>query len=386
MTRTMPDDFDVFLSHGSRDKPQVEKIGEWLQAHGLRVWLDKWVLRPGFPWQEGLEEGVRASRAVAVFVGTGGLGAWQEPEMRAFVARSRREKVPVIPVLLPECPDSPQLTLFLESFTWVDLRGGVTEEGLSRLLWGITGEKPRATASEAAASRGASGRSAGEPPGPASAAVRSAGPSERARARRTRWSWGVGLSLLGAALTLAAWLWPRPPPPVPQPKPAIYAVRVQVLDPRGHPVADARVRTSAGNEPHLLPDGWWEIQVPAAKVPLTGLLTVWVDHQDWEGNHADLLLADDPNPRAEIRLKEPETWLRGRVFDARDRPLPGARVSRQDGAPGVAISDAEGRFALKLPLPPETRVALRAEHPRWPPRDVFCYTGRDSCTITMETR
>jgi len=137
----MPVEFDVFLSHDSRDKPMVEEIGRRLESRGLHVWLDKWELRPGFPWQEGLEQGVLASKAGAVFVGMGGLGPWETPEMRAFIARSRREKVPVIPVLLPGCAESPPLTVFLEAYTWVDLRGGLNDEGLDRLFWGITGKK-----------------------------------------------------------------------------------------------------------------------------------------------------------------------------------------------------------------------------------------------------
>jgi hypothetical protein len=72
----MPADFDVFLSHKSQDKPAVAQIGEWLKQRGLRVWLDKWELRPGFPWQEGIEDAVRSSRAVAVFVREGGHRAW----------------------------------------------------------------------------------------------------------------------------------------------------------------------------------------------------------------------------------------------------------------------------------------------------------------------
>jgi hypothetical protein len=130
----LPDEFDVFLSHNSLDKPVVEKIAVHLRDRGLRVWLDKDELRPGLPWQEGLEDGVRASRSVAVFVGKDGMGAWQQPEMRAFLARSRQERIPVIPVLLPGCPDSPQLTLFLEAMTWVDLRQGMTDDGLDRLV------------------------------------------------------------------------------------------------------------------------------------------------------------------------------------------------------------------------------------------------------------
>jgi hypothetical protein len=38
----MPDSFahDVFLSHGSKDKPAVRELARRLQADGLRGWLD----------------------------------------------------------------------------------------------------------------------------------------------------------------------------------------------------------------------------------------------------------------------------------------------------------------------------------------------------------
>ena len=41
--------------------------------------------------------------------------------------------------------------LFLKAFTWVDLRGGLTDDGLDRLQWGITGQKPGSAASPASA-------------------------------------------------------------------------------------------------------------------------------------------------------------------------------------------------------------------------------------------
>lgn len=68
----VPDEYDVFLSHNSRDKPAVKEIADRLR----------------FPWQEGLEEGVKASRSVAVFVGANELGAWQRPEVQAFLERA----------------------------------------------------------------------------------------------------------------------------------------------------------------------------------------------------------------------------------------------------------------------------------------------------------
>lgn len=289
--------------------------------------------------------------------------------MRAFIARSRREEVPVIPVLLPGCPDSPQLTFFLEAFTWVDLRQGLTEDGLARLVWGITGKKPEEIGIVAAAP-------SGHPALP-----------HTLKATRARWSWGIGLSLLGVVLTLAAWLWPRSPAsPLPPPKPALYSVRVQVLDPQGQPVRGSTVRTSAGNEPHLLPDGWWEIQVPAAKVPADGQVSLWAEHKEWRGNRMNLYLGEEPNPQVEIHLKAPETRLRGQVVDENNRALAGVRVTQQDGAPMEATTDAEGRFELTLSVPQGKRVGLRAEHSGSAPKDTFCYAGSDSCSIVLEKR
>ena len=68
-------------------------------------------------------------------------------EMRAVLRRFVREKksdktVPIIPTLLPGAPSDVKLPAFLEDFMWVDLRGGVTDEGLDKLVWGITGKKP----------------------------------------------------------------------------------------------------------------------------------------------------------------------------------------------------------------------------------------------------
>ncbi len=48
----------------------------------------------------------------------------------------------VIPVLLPGAAKKPRLPVFLSQFTWVDLRKGLTDEGLQRLIWGIQGIRP----------------------------------------------------------------------------------------------------------------------------------------------------------------------------------------------------------------------------------------------------
>lgn len=132
--------FDVFLCHNSADKPSVKKIGEHLKESGLLPWLDEWELPPGKPWQELLEAQIGSIQSVAVFVGPDGIGPWQNMEMRAFLSEFVDRKIPVIPVLLPDCEDAPSLPIFLRTLTWVDFRKD-DPDPFQRLVWGITQQK-----------------------------------------------------------------------------------------------------------------------------------------------------------------------------------------------------------------------------------------------------
>ncbi len=132
-------EFDVFLCHNSQDKPEVRNIAQQLQQLGLNPWLDEWHLQPGLPWQRELERQIRNIKSAAVFVGKSGLGPWQEMEIEAYLRRFVKQGSPVIPVLLPNAPEQPELPIFLEGMTWVDFRA---PEPMNRLIWGITGKKP----------------------------------------------------------------------------------------------------------------------------------------------------------------------------------------------------------------------------------------------------
>lgn len=134
--------FDVFLSHNSKDKEAVQQLARALTARGLRVWLDVEQLVPGRSWQEELEKIIQTTRTAAVLVGKDGFGPWENPEMRACLSQFIKRNMPVIPVLLPDAPAQPDLPLFLQELTWVDLREGLIEDNLNRLEWGITGIKP----------------------------------------------------------------------------------------------------------------------------------------------------------------------------------------------------------------------------------------------------
>ncbi len=79
---------------------------------------------------------------MVVAVGADGIGPWEDEEMQGALRLAVKDKRPVIPALLPGAPTQPDLPMFLGNRTWVDLRGGLSAEGISLLKWGITGVKP----------------------------------------------------------------------------------------------------------------------------------------------------------------------------------------------------------------------------------------------------
>jgi hypothetical protein len=91
--------FDVLFSHDAKDKPKVRELKQVLLQHGsLRCWLDENDLRPGLDWKDGLEDGDRLSRSVAVLMGSGGLGSSHKKEMKAALIVAADDERPIIPV------------------------------------------------------------------------------------------------------------------------------------------------------------------------------------------------------------------------------------------------------------------------------------------------
>jgi len=151
-SQNVPLPFAVFLCHNAQDKADVRIIRRKLEALGIRTWFDEEQLRPGMAWQVVLEEQIAAIESAAVFVGRSGIGPWQSVEMRAFLSEFVRRRCPVIPVILANAKDIPELPIFLRQLTWVDFRE-TPDDALSRLVWGITGKRPDKIAKPARAKR-----------------------------------------------------------------------------------------------------------------------------------------------------------------------------------------------------------------------------------------
>jgi hypothetical protein len=116
--------FNAFLSHSHDDSEWVEWLGEQLEdVHGLKCWLDKWVLSPGEKWQQEMAKGLAEVDCCIICVGDKKPDGWflEEIELALDMQVENPDSYLVIPVLLPHA-DVRQIPPFLKSRNWVDFR------------------------------------------------------------------------------------------------------------------------------------------------------------------------------------------------------------------------------------------------------------------------
>ena len=138
--KTTNREFDVFLSYNREDLDQVVEVGRKLKAEGLLPWLDVWEILPGTSWIRALGEIIKSVKSTAVFVGSSGIGPWQQTEVEAVLLEFKNRGCPVVPVLLAECDKIPELPIFLKLLHFVDFTKKETDP-IKKLILGITGGK-----------------------------------------------------------------------------------------------------------------------------------------------------------------------------------------------------------------------------------------------------
>jgi hypothetical protein len=80
--------YDVFLSHGAKDKAVVRPVMERLRADGLKVWLDEWVLKPGDTIPAKIKEGLEHSCVLVLYMSANAFGSdWAQLEGGTFLFR-----------------------------------------------------------------------------------------------------------------------------------------------------------------------------------------------------------------------------------------------------------------------------------------------------------
>lgn len=102
--------YDVFLSHNSKDKPRVRRLAERLRAAGLRVWFDEWAIKAGDDIYLAIERGLEAARVQVLCLSPAALGSeWVALERSTVLFRDpTNQGRRFVPLLLADCtlPDT----------------------------------------------------------------------------------------------------------------------------------------------------------------------------------------------------------------------------------------------------------------------------------------
>lgn len=91
-------EYDVFICHASEDKEEVaEPLANELQKRGLKVWLDKFVLKIGDSLRRRIDEGLSKSRyGIVVLSQEFFKKNWTQYELDGLLAREMADAVKVI--------------------------------------------------------------------------------------------------------------------------------------------------------------------------------------------------------------------------------------------------------------------------------------------------
>jgi tetratricopeptide (TPR) repeat protein len=115
-SQIMPETFqyEVFLSHSSKDKPIVRPLAERLRKDGLNVFLDEWEILPGDSIPSKIEQGLEHSRVLVFCMSEHAFGSdWAKLESQTFHFRDPLNKQRrLIPLKLDDVPIKGSLAQF----------------------------------------------------------------------------------------------------------------------------------------------------------------------------------------------------------------------------------------------------------------------------------
>lgn len=108
-------EYDVFISHSSKDRQRAEMITGFLQEHKFKVWLSYPEIEPAEEFPSELEVGITKSAILLVLWSKNAAGSkWVERE----IIRADNQSKPIIPLMF----DDTQLNLALTTTQGIDFR------------------------------------------------------------------------------------------------------------------------------------------------------------------------------------------------------------------------------------------------------------------------
>jgi hypothetical protein len=117
--------FNVFLSYSHQDEKWVREFASALKNSGVTAWFDANDISPGEDWQEVIQQALRESNTLVVFLSTNNVNSpWTFFELGAAVADNKK----IIPILSEDL-DVNQVPLLIRKFQMLRTKSP-TEAGI----------------------------------------------------------------------------------------------------------------------------------------------------------------------------------------------------------------------------------------------------------------
>lgn len=125
---------EVFISHSSKDKKDVEKLLPFINGMNLPVWFDKYNIDVGQSIVDKVQDGVKNSCAVIFWITDNFLESkWCKKEMQAFIKRMIEEDILIISIL-DNNVSIDRLPIFLQDIKCIQRKGDSFEEIAKEIL------------------------------------------------------------------------------------------------------------------------------------------------------------------------------------------------------------------------------------------------------------
>lgn len=145
-------DYDVFVSHSSKDREAADAACRELESRGIRCWMAPRDIRPGANWGESILEAIGRVKVMVLLLSA---NANASPQVQREVERAVNKSVVIIPVRIENVMPSASLEYFLSAAHWLDAFVSPLEEhgrDLAAAVQGMLRGKPFVSSPGVAAS------------------------------------------------------------------------------------------------------------------------------------------------------------------------------------------------------------------------------------------
>lgn len=110
----------AFLSHSTKDKPFVRKLGQHLGQHGINVWIDEAEIKVGQSLISTIADAIETVDFVIAVISLNSVGStWVQKELQwAMTKELLSDRIVILPVVIDDCT----IPFFLRDKLYADLR------------------------------------------------------------------------------------------------------------------------------------------------------------------------------------------------------------------------------------------------------------------------